>query len=240
MKKYILFLITLLSAVLLNAQSTQSAAHSYEAYYKELHGGLSNEDFFNQSELVIEGKMLKIVDTYDTKGNGDWNDMYSILPIKVQRVYKGDPSLTAGDTVYTVCKKSEVGKYFPCYPREVEYQEIVIGDNKIKRPVTYEEQYMSPVVLAQNGIKGGVCFNTVSIFFLATSDLPDSREPKYASHKKYKFLHNEDSRLWVWNHEILGLTKILGLNNLFFDNHEELYSYMKQFEGYIVPIARVE
>jgi len=232
MKKLILFFIALFSVVLLNAQTKEQF---YEQLYKQIHGGLSNEDFFNQSELVVEGRMLKIVDTYDAIGNGDEEDFYSILPIKVQRVYKGDQSLT-GDIVYTVCKKNEIGAYFPCYPVKQEQKIFINGDDTIKITVDREEMYIGPAVLRQNGIDGGVGFDTPSIFFLGTSNFPDSKNPKYSSYKKYKFLYNEDSRLWVLKSDITGLiTKILGLKNLVFNTREELYNYMKQFEGYIVP-----
>jgi len=212
MKKYILFLITLLSAVLLNAQGM-----TREELYEALHGGLSNEDFFIQSELVVEGKMLRIMDTYDTKGDGKRDDMYSILPIKVHKVYKGDPSLMAGDTVYTVCKKTMLtGMFIDYYSGEWE------GINK---------SWACPPVLSHNGIRGGVSFDTPCIFFLITSNLPDSKDQKYSSYPKYKFLNqNEESKLWTW-----GTEKTLGLNNLVFNTREELYSYMRQFEGYTVP-----
>ena len=219
MQKHILLLIILLSAVLLNAQEM-----TWEEFHKILHGGLSNEDFFNQSELVIEGKMLKVVDTYDTKGDGKRDDMYSILRIKVQSVYKGDQSLI-GDTVYTVCKKTMLTTmFFSYYPREKEYDER-------GALIIYDVRHTSPSVFRQNYIHGGITFDNPCIFFLTTSDLPDSKEPKYSHYPKYKFLNqHEESRLWTW-----GTEKTLGLNNLVFDTREELYNYMRQFEGYTVP-----
>lgn len=220
MKRLVLFSLTLLSVFLLNAQSK---IQSNEELYNLINGGLSNEDFFNKSELVVEGKFIKVVDTYDAVGNDYWDDFYTILSIKVQRVYKGDQSLT-GDTVYTVCKKSMLGMFFCYYPIKTEQN------------VWVDVRHTIPSVLHQNGILGGVSLDTPSVFFLVTSDLPDTKNPKSSSYKKYKFLHqSEESKLWILKNNISELTKILELNNLVFDNRNEFYDYMRQFEGYTVP-----
>jgi len=45
----------------------------------------------------------------------------------------------------------------------------------------------------------------------------------------YKFLLNVESRLFTCENYTAGL------NNLIFDNREDFYTYIRQFEGYTVP-----
>jgi len=70
MKKTILFLTTLLSVVLLRAQTEKP------------NPPISNEDFFKQAELVFEGYFLRYVDSYDTKGEGKSKDCVTISAYK--------------------------------------------------------------------------------------------------------------------------------------------------------------
>jgi len=212
MQKHILFLITLLSAVLLNAQNTQSV----QDWQIKLHEGHPNEYFFTQADLVFEGSFIKIVATYNPEGGNKSCDNYAISAYKVYNLYKGDRALTRGDTVYLVSKGVILG-----------YENVDIS--------RYDISPMIPRIFQENDIPCSVHRYTPSVFFFSVSDLPDyGPSVEYPSDKKYKFLLNVESRLFTCENYTAGL------NNLIFDNREDFYTYMRQFEGYTVPIARVK
>ena len=213
MKKSILFLTTMLSVVLLHAQTTEINDFPL----------LSNEEFFTQSELVIEGRYIKTVFTYDTKGNRNKEDIYSILAIKVIRVFKGDLSLT-GDTVFIVNKGGTLGV-------ENIYLSERVNDDEVPVFAQEEIQYVIPQLLKENDIRN-ISEYMPLIYFFTTSDFPENRvHSKYSFCKKYKFIKNGENKLYVCEN------KILGLNNLVFQNREDFYNYMRQFEGFTVPEA---
>jgi len=60
----------------------------------------------NQNSFL---KPINIVATYDTKGNKNRDDIYSIYAIRVLKVYKGDPSLT-GEIIYRTQKGGDLAK----------------------------------------------------------------------------------------------------------------------------------
>ena len=205
MKKVVLTLVTVCSLFVLNAQT-------YEEALSRINGGLSNEDFFEQSELVFEGNFMKIVATYNPEGGRKFDDNYAISAYKVHRIYKGDQSLT-GEVIYLVSKG------------------VLLGDENIDREgEDYDIGYFLPLVFGENGITCAVHMYSPSIFFFSVSDLPDHGSPaEYPSNKKYKFLLNRGSRLFICENYIAGL------NNLIFNSREDFYDYMRQFEGYTVP-----
>ena len=123
---------------------------------------LSNEEFFTQSELVIEGQFTKIVHTYDTKGNGKFEDCIAIKAIIVKKVYKGDPSL-AGTTIFVVQKGAHLGS-------EKDYEtEIVIDGISGIREIC--DAYFVPFFLSKNGINFAVNSFTPLILFFLTSGI---------------------------------------------------------------------
>ena len=219
MKRTILLFSTLLFSVVILCAQTSEKGYPNRT-------GLSNEDFFTKSDLVVESSFLGIVATYDTKGNKKRDDIYSIAAIKVHRIYKGDKSLE-GDTVYIVGKGGTLGDentYLHNNNANLKESEFVLE--------TIEEiQYGSPPPLLKNN---GCRYCNISdyvphIYFFKTSDFPDINDSKYSSYKKYKYLYSSETRLYVCG------DKVLGLNNLVFQNRGEFYNYMKQFEGFIVP-----
>ena len=195
MKKTILLVTTLLCVVLLHAQNIENNNFP-----------LSNEECFQQAELVVEGCFEKVVATYDTKGNGNFNDTYSVSTYKVQRVYKGE-QYAAGECIYVVRKGAYLGE---------------------ERLGYLEDTYIRTTPpLSNHGITA-VNSHSPAIFFFVTSDFPDDRNSLYFHNKKYKFL-GEGHRLFVSGDIVAGT------NGLAFSNREQLYNYMRNFEGFIVP-----
>jgi len=198
MKKTILLLTTLFCVAFLYAQNEK----------KQQNQQLSNEDFFNQAELVFEGNLVKLVHTYNPNGTKRNEDTYGIVVYDVRKVFKGDSSLER-KTVFITRKGVGLG-----------------GENTIwATPGEIEERAISTPFLEENGIPY-VVSTSPAIFFLVTSDYPDDESSKFFFEKKYKLLPN-----WL---DVYG-NKAAGLNNLAFKNREELHNYMMQFEGYRIP-----
>jgi len=222
MKKTILLFITLLFSVvtLLHAQTAEKG---YTNFYA---GGLTNEDFFTKSDLVVESRYIGIVAIYDTKGNRNSNDIYSILAVKIHRVYKGDKSLE-GDTVYIVSKGGTLGT-----------ESVYLHDNsanlkegEVAVETIEEIQYgHAPPLLKNNDCRYcNVSDYVPHIHFFRVSDFPDIKDSKYSPYKKYKFFYTSGTKLYICG------DKILGLNNLIFQNRREFYNYIKQFEEFMIP-----
>ena len=172
----------------------------------------TNEDIFRQAELVFEGNVIKVVATYDIKGKGIYEDCYRIFAYKVHRVFKGDQNL-AGDTVYVVAEGGRLGE-----------ENIVEFSNE------NHSSYVPPI-LSKNKISR--C--TSGIFFLVISDFPDDTTSKYFSKEKYKNVITFGEN-WL---NLITLCvcedKIVGLNDLVFQSHEEFYEYLMQFERFFIP-----
>ena len=103
MKKLILLSFVILSLT----QLTKAQEKNYWAQIKEEHlneGLLKNEEFFEKSEFIFEGKEIREYEkSYDAKGNLDPQDFYSTKRIIVTTVYKGDKNLLH-DTICLVMK----------------------------------------------------------------------------------------------------------------------------------------
>ena len=218
MKKHLLILITLLSLSLLSAQNHPDKPT------------LTNEQFFSQAELVIEGQFAKIVDTYDTKGTGKFEDCIAVDAIRVKKVYKGDTALT-GKLIYLTRLGTRLGE-------ESWYEEARISDDGIYISYDIGISYTTPKIFFENGIDFGVSSRTPKIYFLKSSDLPDDSNSKYFSYNKYTNLEkycNYSSGFYNFMYVCDDINVIAGLDNLIFRNRRDFYDYMKQFEGYIVP-----
>ncbi len=167
---------------------------------------LTNEEFFTKSDLVIDGIYIGILAIYESQPN----DTNIVLGYRVAEIYKGDQSLK-WRTIGVICKKSK-------------------AFDDLFRIETKEASISIPNVLQRNGINSGYFFNITSILFFTKSDMPMIGIPeRLASYSMYEFIQNEESRLYIFD------DRIIGLNDLIFQNREELYNYMKQFEGYTVP-----
>ena len=194
MKKSIFLLIILFSVTFLHAQNTGNNNFP-----------LTNEEYFQQAELVFEGHFEKIVATYDTKGSGEWDDIYSIQAYKVQRVYKG-PHYEKGEVVYLVVQGGYIGA------EKISYWE--------------DSDMQTPPFVSNIGIKSVNAYSPQILFFLS-SDFPDDENSAYYLQKKYMRLGNR--RLCVSKNAAGGLF------DLAFSSREHFYNYMRQFEGFTVP-----
>ena len=172
---------------------------------------LYNEDFFEKAALIIEGKMLKSFDSYDAKGNYNPNDIYTPQAILVQRVYKGDAKLT-NDTIYVI-------RHFGTISKEIEHGWIEF----IGLPdIVNDHGYFDEGVYVRK--------EHSDLLFFIKSDFPDNpAKTQYCNKPKYRFLQDKHKAVLRMNE------KITGLNNLIFNNREELYNYMKQFKDCTIP-----
>jgi hypothetical protein len=206
MKKTILLFIALLGILTVNAQDDYWQKIREENLNKDL---LSNEDFFNKAELVVEGRFLKAYYSYDAKGNYNPDDIYRVQAILVQRVYKGDQKLSH-DTLYVVRHGGTI--------------QAIYEDGSFETISSSSDYYYAE----DNGVP--INSDKADILFFVKSDFPENLiQSEYSDKPKYKFLQDKEKA-------VLGVQgKISGLNNLIFNNREELYKYMKQFKGYTVP-----
>jgi len=218
MKKTLLLLTALLCVSFLYAQNP----------IQEEDTPLPNEDFFTKSELVIEGQPISIVATYDTKGNKNRDDIYSIFAIRVLKVYKGDPSLI-GEIVYRTEKGGVLGQEDLANSRRANASRgVEILDEEIR--------YLVPYIFSKNGVNCGIYHLTPRIYFLTTSDFPDILDSKYAPYKKYKrFTEYTNTGGLFYNSMFVCGGVIAGLDDFFFQTREEFYNYMRPFEGFTVP-----
>lgn len=196
MKKTILLLIILFCVTFFYAQQPQNEKNNPKC----------TKDYFNQAELVVECSLIKIVATYDTKGNR--RNILALVAYKVQKVYKGDQSLT-GSTVYLTEKGWNLG-----------------AENF---PINSEGLISIPSFLLKNGIRNAGPYVS-RIFFLTESEYPQTESSaKYALEKKYTQLGGIGKELYV------NGNLIVGLDSLVFHNREDFHNYMRQFKGFTVP-----
>ena len=212
MKKLIIFLFTVLSISFLYAQINE--------YEKErpFAPDRSNEECFQQSEIVFEGHLITTVATYDPSGTGIWKagiweECLRTEAYKVQRVYKGI-QYEPGDTIYITRRGGYIGL-----------------ENVVKK---YEgpdarRSSVSPYIFSKYKIPCGDNGYSPKIFFLVSSDFEEDTTSPYFSYKKYKFLDKDYVVMYVCG------SVVAGLDDLVFWNRRDFYDYMKQFEGFRVP-----
>jgi len=182
--------------------------------------GLTNEEFFEQADYIVEGKFINgYTNSYDAKGLYQKEDIYSELKFIVKYAYKAKNNLiNNNDTITIVFDWGEIYK--------VDYTE--------------EEWTYESLITKYLGNADYPCYCAMGleseneqILFLKESDFPDNpkkdnnyfrtkllRDRKFA---KIKYERNSD--------------RSTGLNNLSFDNKYDLYKYMEQFEYLNLPIS---
>ncbi|MDR0363683.1 MAG: hypothetical protein LBH92_01475 [Bacteroidales bacterium] len=223
MKRIILFIIVaLLSASYLNAQYANDFGEAvrkqweYDDSLKRIDlkkNLLTDEEFFEKADLIIEGEMVDFLGAYDAKGNYDPKDIYRVSEILVLKVFKGDTALTGktisfvklGGTIY----KPSVSEWD--LPEEISssYDTSLGRDNGLS-----PRRYYS------------------SIQFLMKSDYPENPDKsKDYPQPKFKPVQNKE-RACI---EFWGDGRIGGLNGLILNNREELYEYMSRYKGITVP-----
>jgi hypothetical protein len=216
MKKNLLFLTALFCVTSLYAQNNEKC--------------LTNEEFFTQADIVFEGRFLKPVDIYDSKGNDIYNskdeDCYRIDAYLVHRMYKG-PTYNAGDIIYVVSQGAWLGSK----------DRLDIYDYS-------NDLYIEFPFLSKHGI-GAINCQSPGVFFLVNSDFPDDKDKnsKYATYNKYKFVNRrsiEYAGRVIYDRMYARGDNIAGLDSLVFHRREDFYNYMKQFEGFTVPELPME
>jgi len=186
---------------------------------------LTNEEFFEQADFIVMGKLIKWNESdvisrrsYDTKGNYNPDDIYTEYKFKIDYVYKSvDNLIKISDTIVVIADRGTIknrmildslsGWYYSDGPAELnkfDYSSIHIfldGDN--------------------------------FILFLSKTDLPvNSNEKNNYFH--CQFLRDRDFARIKFERRS---DKSSGLNNLSFDNKYDLYKYMEQFEYLTLPIS---
>ena len=212
-KNLLLFLITLFCITFANAQTEKNENNTY----------LSNEEVFKQAEFVFEGCYLKCVYTYNPLETLKNEDTYAIYSYHVLKVYKGNPDLEGGIIYRT-------------------YKGAILGEENNMIFDYLEEIVITTPFLEENGIPG-ITSRSTAIFFFVPSDFPDDENSKYSQYEKYKPIEKNGrlennvfyDRLYVSDDH----NKFAGLYNLAFKNREDLYQYMKQFEGYRVKNEKI-
>ncbi|MDR2011357.1 MAG: hypothetical protein LBQ22_12835 [Bacteroidales bacterium] len=226
-KRYISFvLVIILNITFLNAQEYKTLDQIKEKNLNE--GLLSNEEFFEKAELIIEGKYLDRIGSYDAVGNYDSNDIYTSHRILVQKVFKGDSKLI-NDTICLIKKGGAI------YKKNESGIEETISSYSLDTPDPLRDK--------------GLYIDTqsLSILFFVKSDYPDNHDKtKICPYARFQLLQDKekasikfmDFNLWFKNDSYFG--KITGLNALIFNNREELYEYMVRFKGITIPESKAQ
>jgi len=181
---------------------------------------LSNDDFFKNSDYILEVKWSKIPSvSYDSKGNYNPDDIYTQSFWIVKYVYKTDGSekISVGDTVESISKGGEIVRQLGEEKWNIEvintFPEFGWPENSSNKPVGLSREYNA-------------------IVFLRKNNLPENNK----SVQNMNFLKiNHLQNKFGGGMSIVG-NKITGLNGLTFNNREELCEYMRQYESYGINI----
>jgi hypothetical protein len=199
-KKLILAIVLIVGATNIFAQKTEKT---------EL---LSNEEFFQRADFIVEGKIIGINGyTYDIGGKEEPNDLYISGLVLVSYVYKNNTneSISVGDTLNYVRKGGTLFKKIndcPDIPGCTAYYIEEIRSNEELINIADKEP---------------------AIWFFIKDALP--MDPNGDKNSKY-FRVNP---LQTKKNAIINLSYgIKGLNGLSFPNRDSLDSYMLQFENY--------
>ena len=203
---------------------------------------LTNEEFFNNSEIIVEGKFIyePVVEefgnscSYDAKGLCKEEDIYTEYKFKVNYVYKGGEAIKQSDTIVIV------------------FDWGAISNKKTIKDQFGREHSDGPYEINKYPKSGRDAmyniFDQNIIMFLKTSDFPDNPNKNNNYIRTKPLIDRENGRLhigtlgdmnsWIFpegashvEHDL----RIKGLNDLIFENRYELYEYMKQFKGLSFP-----
>ena len=226
MKK--LSFILLLAAAMLLSATNSFASPPLKKYAKppERVKLLSNEEFFSQSDYIIETKSAGICPTYyDAGGNRNPDDFYISAFMIVTHVYKNDETMpvSPGDTLNYILKGGMITIPSEKHPLEGDVIES-------PRPVDYDTGERGYVSMMDDEYQ--------SILLLKKSDFPEnpdvSRRNKYPKVSMVQDIKRASIKIGGRG---FFTGPIWGLNGLQFENRYELYKYMEQFEGVTVPLS---
>ena len=198
--------------------------------------GLTNEEFFNNSEFIVEGRFIEWSRvSYDAKGLCNKEDIYTEIKFKVNYVYKSNGELIKqNDTIVIVFDRGVIQN-----KKTIKDQfgnEFLDGPNEI---IKYPENLINRLQIDSD---------IDMILFLKTSDFPDNPSKRYNYFRTKLLQDRKEARFGfggILNSMIFdkeGFTgkydlRIKGLDDLIFENRYELYKYMEQFEGVYVPLS---
>ena len=173
---------------------------------------LSNEEFFEKADFIIEGiSTNKNAYSYDINGNYNPNDIYTSAWFVVSYIYKNNSnvSISTGDTLNVILKQGIIYK-------------------KIEDQWGY---YVDPIESNANKFVLDMANDGPSICFFTNHVLPeDSIVRSNNKYLKVNLLQNKASA------SIKTQGSIRGLNGLKFPDRDSLYSYMQQFEKFGVDV----
>lgn len=181
----------------------------------------SNEDFFNNSKYIVEGKILR-GECYDAKGLKDWQDFHTENKFVISYIYKDvDKTLKQNDTIMIVRHAGSITWQY--------YNEdgILITTEQSCSNDTQDGKENTLAGFKRYGVK--LSADDTFIFFLNDSDYPENPNRKN-NYLKTRFLENSIPSGFQITRPIRGL---IGLN---FKDRYELYKYMRQFEKIDVTI----
>ncbi|MDR2834631.1 MAG: hypothetical protein LBV69_00315 [Bacteroidales bacterium] len=230
MKQKTLIIFIILFAVISNVQAQTKPAFynsltpegkidydKRQAEYKKTQ--LTNEQYFTESDFIVEGKRIdwphEAYDLcYDAKGNYATTDIYSLVRFVVSNVYKGDKYLI-GDTIIIVQNRGVVWEKLPKKHDEQPWDDY----KKIIYHGAYYEMAGDYGLMLDSDIP--------TIIFCKNNDYPENpnSEENYSNYFKLKLVKDQARS------SLKCSAKITGLNGLSFNNREELFEYMQQFEG---------
>ena len=171
-------------------------------------GGFSNEDFFNQSDYIFEGKIINTI----TYPNEDTTKLWTSFLIEIIYVLKGNDEIQKGQI--EIIKKSGI-LTFPI-------KTIFVDDFEVNDEFIFE-------------YKDDIAFTTPKhgIFFCKKTDLsfrPATNNPSVEIFENMRnagltYMPNLPSRSF----------ELFGLNDLYLKDMDALYDYARQFQGISVP-----
>jgi hypothetical protein len=233
-KKILIILVTILVAItVVNAQSDSIRAKFIKEYQAKKYGVsdeerkkiieenlskgmLTNEEYFRNSDYILEvvklpNEAVKRESNIPFEDLTD-EDIYIPYLVKVLHVYKGN-NVQEGDTLFALAKGGIICKKYrdidTIYPDAEFFREECKGSH--------------PDEMDDPGINMS---KTKTIIF--------GFETNISQYNNYRF-----KKIEVQNKQRAGLffeyQNIYGLNGLHFTNYEELYEYMRQFDGINVP-----
>jgi len=200
--------------------------------------GLSNEQFFEKSDYIVEGKLISVNYGYDVNGNYNPEDIFTEYKFKVDIIYKSTNNLIKQrDTIVVIANRGWV-RY-----DEFNWYDSVTGFS-VWSPKEIGRHLENNINLKPIDLD----IDNNFILFLNKTDLPINPNNKN-NYFHCQFLQDREfARIKfgnIYKYDTIGLTMyhrvireaITGLNGLDFPNRYELYKYMEKFEGVKVPLS---
>ncbi len=177
---------------------------------------LTNEDFFEQAELIFEGRAIDSAITYDV--NNDLlsgEGFYTSVIIEVKHIYRGADKIKKG-TIELITKGGTIW----VKNEETGWSEKFFNYNSEERVSLGTEHD--------------------AVFFCKVSDFPANPKPRKLDNT-ISVSHIVNRNYAILQIGSIGYggkdwrTRIRGLNHLNFPNRKAFYQYLKQFKDLKIP-----